>query len=124
MVKRELPQLIDKYRLQIGITLFFLFLAAQVPLLYFNVLPNLQLRLMSVRCLILNLLSGGLFFFFERGKFRELLPFPAAGALLSLLYLKYGTFLLLPFCLSATATAVILIALVAYLTIKVSYGKG
>lgn len=124
MEKKGLLHLIKEYRLQIGLFLFFFVLVAQIPLFHFNVLPNLQLKLMAVRCLILDVLSGGLFFYLERGEYKNLLPFPLLGALLSLLYLKFGSFFLLPFCLSATTTSVIMVALVAYLTIKVNYGKG
>lgn len=124
MEKKEFPLLIERYRLQVGIVLFFIVLAAQVPLFYFNVLPNLQLKLMAVRCLIFDVLSTWLFLYLERGKYKDLLPFPLLGILLSLLYLKLGSFFLLPFCLSATTTSVIMVALAAYLTIKVNYGKG
>ena len=78
---------------------------------------------MAVRCLILDLLSAGLFFYLEKGNYRELLPFPVSGILLSFIYLKSGSFLLLPFCLAATTTSVVMVALAAYLTIKVNYGK-
>jgi len=121
--KRELPQLIEKYILQISISLFFITLIAQAPLLYYNILPNVQFKLLSVRCLTLNLLSTFLFFWFKNGKFRELLPFPLLGVLLSLLYLKTGKFLLLPLCLSATATSVIDVSLVAYISITVKFEK-
>ena len=123
MEKRELPQLIEKYILQISISLLFITLIAQAPLLYYNILPNVQFKLLSVRCLTLNLLSTFLFFWFKNGKFRELLPFPLLGVLLSLLYLKTGKFLLLPLCLSATATSVIDVSLVAYISITVKFEK-
>ncbi len=123
MEKKELPHLIKKYKLQIGVVLFFTLLVAQVPLFYFNVLPNFQLKLMAVRCLILDLLSAGLFFYLEKGNYRELLPFPVSGILFSFIYLKFGSFLILPFCLAATTTSVVMVALAAYLTIKVNYGK-
>ena len=123
MEKRELPQLIEKYILQISISLLFITLIAQAPLLYYNILPNVQFKLLSVRCLTLNLLSAFLFFWFKNGKFRELLPFPLLGVLLSLLYLKTGKFLLLPLCLSATATSVIDVSLVAYISITVKFEK-
>ncbi len=123
MEKRELPQLIEKYRLQIAITLFFTLLIALTPFFYFRVLPNLQLKILSLRCLILNGLSGVLFFTVEKGKFKELLPFPLAGILLSLLYLKTGSSLLLPPCISSTATSVVMVALTAYITIKVRFGR-
>ncbi len=123
MEKRELPQLIEKYILQISISIFFIILIAQAPLLYYSVLPNIQFKILTVRCLTLNLLSAFLFFWFKDGRFRELLPFPILGVLISLLYLKTGKFLLLPFCLSATATSVIDVALVAYLSISVRFER-
>ena len=123
MEGKRLPQLIERYKLQIATTLCFILLVAQVPLLYFNVLPNIQLKLMAMRCLVLDTLSTALFLLFEKGKFKELLPFPLSGTILSLDYLKTGNFFLLPFCISVTATSVIMVALTAYISIKVNYGK-
>jgi len=120
---KRLPQLIERYKLQIAITLCFVFLVAQVPFFYLNALPNVQLKLMTMRCLVLDTLSATLFFLFEKGKFRDLLPFPLSGIILSLIYLETGKFFLLPFCISVTATSVIMVALTAYVSIKVNYGK-
>jgi hypothetical protein len=117
--KKELSQLIEKYKLQIGIFSFFFLLSAQVPFFYLKYFPNFQLNLLSLRCLILNSLSLLLFLFFKGGKFKGLTIFPAFGVLTSFGYLYSGNSLLMPLCTSSTATSIIEVALVAFATIKV-----
>ncbi len=125
MEEKKLPRLFNRYRFQIALTIFFTVLIALIPFFYLQLFPssNIQLKLMTMRCFGLNFLSGALFFWFEGGKFRELLPFPVAGVILSLIYLKIGNFLLLLFCLPATATSVLMVALIAFTSIKVKFER-
>ena len=118
---KELSRLIENYRLQIGIFLIFLFLSFQIPFLYQTFSPNPQLKALVVRCSFLNFLSLLLFLFLKGGKYRELSVFPLIGLISGLLYLTSGSSFLMPVCTSSTATSVIEVALIAFVTIRVNF---
>jgi hypothetical protein len=116
----KLSRLIEENLFQISLTIFFSTLAALIPLIYQNTLPNFQLNMLSLRCLILNFLTGLASWFFYR-KDSKVLTFPIIGIISSAGYLKSGSFWIMPFCISLTITSVSIVALIAFSSIKVKF---
>jgi hypothetical protein len=118
---KKLTELIRKYLVQITITIFFILLVLFIPILRENVPENYPLRILSLRCTILNTLIFPLFFIFKRREYGILSAFPGIGLVSSVAYYFTGNKFFLPLCLSSTITAVISTAFLAFVTIKVKF---
>lgn len=121
MEKKDYLQLIENYLLQIGIVLLFSVFVLFVPVLFYRPEFNLRLEILSTRCLFLDAVLSLAFLLYKKGKYYQLLSFSLLGIFSSLFYLWKHSSFMLPFCLSATITSVILSALVLFVSIKVNF---
>ncbi|WP_132525428.1 hypothetical protein [Phorcysia thermohydrogeniphila] len=118
---KKLTKLIDEYLLQITIFIFFLTLTFLLPLSSVSVPENYQLKVLTVRCLVLDILSIVVFAIFGKEKRRFLSLFPAGGVLFSTTYMLFKDKLSLLLLVSFTVTAVISTSLLAFTLIKVRF---
>ena len=120
---KKLSELIEKFLIQITITVFFVTLILMVPFFTLNPPASFPLKLLSLRCLFLNALFLIPTLLLTTKEQKPIAAVPLAGSALSALYLLSGKSFLLPLIVSTTATAVISCALLAFSLIKVRFEK-
>jgi len=119
---KRLVRLIDEYFLQIAIFTFFLTLVLTLPLSSSGFeAENYPLRILTLRCVILNTLSLIVFSIFGGKKKKSLSFFPLGGLLSSAVFLLLKDKYSLTFTVSFTVTAVISVSLLAFTLIKVKF---
>ena len=106
-----------EYYFQIALTVSFIVLVLFIPFFYYYP-TNFNLKGLPLRCFFLNLGASFVFYLVESGRYRSLLLFSVFGLFLSLAYLKFSLFYLIPLCLSFTITSVIMVSFVAYLRLS------
>jgi hypothetical protein len=116
---KKFAQLIEEYFLQITVLVFFLTFVLLLPLSTSSVPYNYHLKVLVLRCLILNGLSLVVFTLFGRERRKFLSLFPAGGILSSAIYLLFKDRFLIIFLVSFTVTAVISVSLLAFILNRV-----